>query len=134
MLNTMPSHNPYAAYRQTAAETATPERLLLMLFDGAIKFVRQAELAIQNKDLTAANGYLLKVQDIFTELIVTLDMEQGEVAKNLYRLYDFYRSETITANIKKDANRLQPVLEFLLAFREVWAEAAKQARLEQAHA
>lgn len=129
MLNAMPNGNPYAAYKQTAVETATPEKLLVMLFDGGIKFLHQAERALEEKDFAEANKYLIKVQDILAELMVTLDMNQGDVAANLYKLYEFYHHETMMANIKKDAARLQPVVEFFEIFRATWIEAARKARL-----
>lgn len=126
----MPNGNPYATYKQAAVETATPEKLLLMLYNGAIKFLHLAEKALDEKDYSASNQWLIKVQDIILELMNTLDMERGgEIAANLYQLYDFYLQETIQANLKKDAKRLTSVLEFFELFRETWLEAAKSARL-----
>ena len=130
MLNTMPNANAYASYKQASVETATPEKLLLMLFDGGIKFLNQGNLAIEKKDYSSAHKWLIKVQDILSELMVTLDMKKGgEIATNLYKLYDFYRNEVIKANISKDGELLLPVLEFFRLYRDMWAEAAKTARL-----
>jgi len=61
---------------------------------------------------------------------VSLDMDKGgEIAANLYKLYDFYRNEVIKANIAKDAELLPPVLEFLRLYRDMWAEVARTARI-----
>ena len=129
MVNMIPGSNPYQQYKKNAVETATPEKLLLMLFDAAIKFLIQGQMGIEQKNFEAANKSLLRVQDIFSELITSLDMEKGaELAENLQKLYDFYRSEVIQANISKDANRLGSVLEFLHLYRSVWAEAANISR------
>lgn len=130
MLNTMPNANAYANYKQASVETATPEKLLLMLLDGGIKFLNQGNLAIEKRDYSSANKWLVRVQDILFELMMTLDMEKGgEIASNLYKLYDFYRNEVIKANISKDAKLLQPVFDFLRLYREMWAEAARIARI-----
>lgn len=130
MINAMPNANAYAAYKQATVETATPERLLLMLFDGGIRFLNQGKQAIEKKDYPSAHKWLAKVQDILSELMVTLDMEKGgDIARNLYELYDFYRNEVVQANIKKNAQLLQPVLEFFRFYRDMWAEAARLVRI-----
>ncbi len=129
MQNTLPN-SPYSTYKQSSVETATPDKLLLMLFNGGIKFLHQGQRALAEKDLAGANEYLGKVQDILTELMTTLDMEQGgEIAANLYQLYDFYRRQTILANTKKDPALLDAVLEFFQTFKEIWAEAANKVRM-----
>ena len=130
MSNTSTASNPYSAYRQTSVATATPEKLLLMLYDGAIRFLRQARLAMEQQDLEATNKWLGKLQDIFVELNTSLDLDQGEIALNLRKLYEFYQSEVIIANVEKNVDRLQPVEEFLKLFREMWAEAAKKSSQE----
>jgi flagellar protein FliS len=130
MTNTSTASNPYSAYRQTSVATATPEKLLLMLYDGAIRFLRQARLAMEQQDLESTNKWLGKLQDIFVELNTSLDLDQGEIALNLRKLYEFYQNEVIIANVEKNVDRLQPVEEFLKLFREMWAEAAKKSSQE----
>lgn len=130
MQNGILNSNPYAKYKQTEMETSTPDKLLIMLFEGGIRFLTRAQSALQNKDYELANKWLLKIQDILSELMITLDMEQGgEIAVNLYELYDFYRNEVIEANLKKDPVRLEPVLEFFHLFRDTWVEVSKKARM-----
>lgn len=130
MLNSMPNANAYANYKQASVETATPEKLLLMLFDSGIKFLNLGKLAIEQKDYSLANKNFVKVQDILFELRVSLDMDKGgEIAANLYKLYDFYRNEVMKANITKDAELLPPVLEFFRLYRDMWTEAARSARI-----
>jgi len=125
----MPNSNSYANYKQAAVNTASPEKLLIMLFNGGIKFIHLAGQAIETKDYTTADKMLLRIQDILTELILTLDMKQGDIAENLRRLYEFYHREVVQTNLYKDAKRLGPVLEFFVLFRDTWVEAAKKARL-----
>lgn len=130
MLNLSQNQTPYQQYKRSAVETSTPEKLLLMLFDGAIRFINQGKVAISEKRFDDANTLLLKVQDIFSELMKTLDMEKGgDIAKNLIELYAFYQKEVIQANMKKDIARLEPVLEFFQTFRSAWAETANLARV-----
>lgn len=122
--------NPQSVYRQTAVETASPEKLLLMLYAGAVKFLRQAEMALEEKKYEEAHNCLTRVSDIIIELNVTLDLEKGgEIAVNLRRLYVFYFGEIAKANLKKDAAFLQPVILFFESFRDVWMEAARVTRM-----
>jgi len=130
MLNTMPNANVYANYKRASVDTATPEKLLHMLFDGGIRFLNLGKLAIEQKDYSSANKNFVKVQDILYELMVSLDMDKGgEIAANLYKLYDFYRNEVMKANITKDAELLPPVFEFLRLYRDMWTEAGRVARI-----
>ncbi|MGI6684009.1 MAG: flagellar export chaperone FliS [Bacillota bacterium] len=118
--------NPQAVYKQNAVETAPPEKLLIMLYSGAIKFLHQGQQGLREKNYEEAHNNLVKVQNIIMELSTTLNMEQGgEIAVNLRRLYDFYYQETVQANIKKDPALLDPVLEFFRIFRDVWIETAR---------
>ncbi len=116
-------NNPYAQYRQTSIETASPAKLLLMLFDGAIKFLNQAIEEIDKQDVEGANRYLQKAQDIVNELMINLDMNI-EISYNLYALYSYLYNRLIEANIKKDRTIAGEVLQFLEEFRETWAQAA----------
>ncbi|WP_088228628.1 flagellar export chaperone FliS [Desulfosporosinus sp. FKB] len=133
MPNTTTKNNPYSAYRQTSVATASPEKLLLMLYDGAIRFLNQARASMEQDDFEAANKWLGKLQDIFMELNMTLDMNQGEVAYNLRKLYEFYQKEVLMANVEKSIDRLQPVEDFLRTFRETWVEAIKIVNREHIH-
>ncbi|NLI94164.1 MAG: flagellar export chaperone FliS [Peptococcaceae bacterium] len=122
--------NPQAAYKQTAVETASPEKLLVMLYAGTVKFLHQAEKALEEKRYEDAHNSLMRVGDIITELNMTLNLnEGGEIAVNLRELYNFYFGEVVKANIKKDASYLKPVIDFFETFRDVWVETARIARM-----
>lgn len=117
---------PQAIYKQNAVETAPQEKLLIMLYSGAIKFLQQGQQGLREKDYEVAHNNLVKVQNIIMELNNTLNIEQGgEIAANLRKLYDFYYQETVQANIKKDPAILDPVLEFFRSFRDMWIETAR---------
>ncbi len=79
--------NSVNAYQQTAIQSTPPDKLLIMLYDAAIRFLNLAKDAMARQDFAKANTNLLKTQDIITELMVTLNMDY-EISKNLYRLYE----------------------------------------------
>lgn len=115
-------------YRKTQIDTARPEDLVLMLYDGALRFLGQAREAFERDDREAINNHLLRVQAIIGELLTTLDHERGgEIAKNLARLYLFFLDKLSAANVNKDpipVDEIRPLLEDL---RNTWAEAMKKA-------
>ncbi len=115
--------NPYAQYKENSVQTASPEKLILMLYDGAIKFLNQAKVAIDANNIQESNLYITKTQDVITELMIALNMDY-EIAHNLYNLYDYFNRRLIEANIKKDPEILAEVLNHILELRETWAEAA----------
>lgn len=119
-------NNPYAQYKQTAVETASPSRLLIMMFDGAIKFLNQSIDALENKDMENSNLYLQKTQDIVQELMVSLDMNI-EISHNLFNLYSYFYKRLIEANLKKDKAIIEEVLQFLKELRETWFQAINTA-------
>ncbi|MFY9177580.1 MAG: flagellar export chaperone FliS [Caldicoprobacterales bacterium] len=121
--------NPYDRYQQQSVMTASPGELTLMLYNGCIKFIKQAKLAIDEKDVEKAGNSLIRAQDIIQELMVTLD-PQYEISKNLYALYDYMYQRLIDANISKDKAPLDEVLELLADLRDTWVEVIKINRKE----
>ena len=117
------SNNPYAQYKQISVETASPAQLLIMLYDGAIKFLHQSIEAIESKDIEKANLYLWKTMEIIQELVISLDMKI-EISQNLYDLYDYYYRRLMEANLKKDRAIAEEVLQFMQELRDAWAQAA----------
>ena len=112
-------------YKSIQIETATPERLLLMLYDGAIRFLNVAVQAINDKQIETTHNNLLKAEAIIIELMSVLNFEVGgEIAKNLFSLYDFMYRHLVQANIKKDADMVLEVVDLLTDLRKTWAEAA----------
>lgn len=123
--------NPYKQYKQTAVETASPERLVIMLYDGAIRFLRQAKDAVEGNRIEEANSFIGRTQDIINEFIVTLDLSVGGIARNLFSLYDYWNRRLIEANLKKDPQILLEVLGQVEEMRETWAQAAIKYKEEQ---
>ncbi|SHE61561.1 flagellar protein FliS [Caldanaerobius fijiensis DSM 17918] len=124
-------NNPYQQYRTDAVMTASPEELTLMLYDGIIRFLNQAKEAILSRDMQTAHEKLIRVQDILNELNATLDRSY-DIASNLASIYDFMIRKTIEANIKKDVNIIDEVLEFARDLRNTWQQAMKIARKDSA--
>jgi len=120
-------NNPYKAYSNAQAMTATPEDLTLMLYNGALRFLTKGMAAIDEKNIEQANHNILKSQDIVLELMSTLKMEY-EVSKNLMALYDFMYRHLVEANLKKEKQHLQEVYELMEQLRDTWSEAMKIAR------
>lgn len=117
----------YRQYQQQQVFTAPPDKLLLMLFDGAIRFCKQAQKAIENKNIEESHRYLTKAQDIMVELMSSLNMEY-DFSNNLYSLYDYIYRQLVEANMKKEETILAQVLELLTELRQTWAEVAVKAR------
>lgn len=118
----LPKDNPYNQYRETQINTANQGKLIVMLYDGAIKFLN---IAIENmkspNTYDIANTNIIKAQDIVTELLLSLNMnEGGEVSQNLFNLYMYFKKQLLEANIQKDPAVLQPVMDNLKMLRDAW--------------
>lgn len=114
--------NPYMRYRQTQVETAGPLELIIMMYDGAIRFCNQAKMAIEEKNYFEANRLLQRVQAIVDELNFSLNMDAGEIAINLRKLYDFILEKLVEANIKKDTALIDQMVYLLSELRSSWAQ------------
>jgi flagellar protein FliS len=117
--------NPYAspqAYRESSVLTASPAQLIVMLYDGANRFLRQAEVAAGEGAWTHASDRIAKAEAIVDELLITLDLEAGEVAHRLQGIYVFCKRELIEARLHEDAQRISAVARLLGSLREAWAE------------
>lgn len=112
-------------YLQTTVQTASPQQLLLMLYDGAIRFVRQGTEAIKDQDFAVANTSFLRAQDIINEFIITID-RTSEVSENLIKLYEYFKMRLVEANMKKSTEPAEEVIGHLQELKETWMQAAKQ--------
>jgi flagellar secretion chaperone FliS len=115
----------YAApqsYQQNAVLTAPPGRLVVMLYDGAIRFLRRSAAALRAGDLARANTDLQRGEAIIDELLVTLNMEAGgEIAVQLRDVYLFSRRELGEARVARDAARIETVAALLGELRDGFA-------------
>jgi len=116
----------YQAYQKNKYQTASPHRLILMLYNGAIQFAGKAKEAILNKDIAETNSHIQKTQDIIYELISSLnEKEGGEIAANLKSLYFYMIDRLIEGNIKKQASAVEEVISMLQELRSAWEEIGK---------
>ncbi|MFD0696256.1 flagellar export chaperone FliS [Paenibacillus sp. GCM10027628] len=115
-------------YLHNTVQQASPAQLLLMLYDGAIRFCKLAVNELKKENYPAANNHLLKAQDIVRELTCTLNME-FPISENLYKLYDYFNHLLIQANVKKSEELVNEVLSYLIELKETWILASKQAQI-----
>lgn len=119
--------NPNEIYQRNQVTTARPEELTLMLYNGGIKFLQQARIAIDKKDIAKAHSHITRVQDIVTELMVTLNMDY-EISKTLLPLYEYMKRRLVEANMGKDQEIISEVEGMFQELRTAWAQAVKQAK------
>ena len=117
-------------YREIHLVSSTPEETVLMLYDGAIRFLKDAAKEIAEKNITAKIRLLEKVERILDYLQSCLDMEKGgEIAENLHRLYDYMLVRLTEANLYNDPAKIEEIATLLGTVREGWGgmcEAAKK--------
>lgn len=118
--------DPYNAYKQNLVNMAPKEQLLLKLLDGAVKYTKIARLAIEEKDIEKSHKELIRVQDIFLELMITMDKSAGKYMEDMYNVYEFIKNELIRANLKKDVNIIDSTLPLIEEVRDMWYEVDKK--------
>ena len=117
----MINSRPQDAYRRQDVMTAGPVDLIVMLYDGLKKNIVLGKRGIIKKDIAGAHKYLMKAQMILTELINSLDMNY-EISEELLDLYEFALRNLTEANMHKDAEPLDPVIEMVESIRDAWKE------------
>lgn len=118
--------NPWQSYRQVATRTASPGQLVLMLYEGAIRFLEAAQAGFRLEDPveynTTINNNILRAQDIIRELDFSLNVEQGgELAVQLRRLYDYFDRVLLDANLRKDPKGISEIIGRITVLRDAWA-------------
>jgi len=116
--------NPYEKYKENNVLTAGPGEITVMLFEGCVKFLKTAKIAIEEKDITNANNFLIKAQNIIMELMQSLNFAY-EISHSLFAHYEYIYRELIQVNIHKDAKRLEPIIQVMEEYSETWKEAVK---------
>jgi flagellar protein FliS len=131
LITTQPNNNAaYQQYQTNMINTASPQELTLMLYNGLIKFLNLSIQGMEEKNIEKANNYILRSQDIIEEFMRTLDMNY-EVSNGMFALYDFMNNRLIEANIKKDKAIVEEVRGFAEDLRDTWAQAMKLAKKTQ---
>ncbi|MGH4125772.1 MAG: flagellar export chaperone FliS [Clostridium sp.] len=118
--------NAFNTYKNNSVNFASKEQLLLMLVDGAVKFSKIGRQAILDKDAKKAHENIVKTQNIFYELMATLDVAKGgEWAESLMKVYDFIVRRLTDANIKKSEEIMNEIIPLIDDVRDTWNEAYK---------
>ena len=123
--------NAYNAYQKTNINTASQGRLVVLLYEGAVKHLNAAlgmfetDGTIKPKNIEAFANHIQKAQAIIAELQVSLDMDKGgDIARNLMSLYLFFNEELVSANINHDKNKLEFVLKMMKELADSWRQIA----------
>jgi flagellar secretion chaperone FliS len=125
--------NSVSAYKETSVRTASGGKMIIMLYDGAIRQIDTAVEHIESgtKQLDLVNTAVLKAQDIITELMVSLDFDKGgEIAPRLFGLYRFFNEQLMEGNLKKDAEPLRLVRGMMSELRSAWVQIASTTNVE----
>ncbi len=115
----------YAAYKQVQADTAGPVQLIIMLHEGAIRFLRQAEAGLADGDNETASNSIIRAQMIIEELNVSLDRKRTALAEPLDGLYTFMLKHLGEANMQKNRQVLVEVVELLEELLGAWRGAQR---------
>jgi flagellar protein FliS len=113
-----------AAYKESSVLTAPPERLVVMLYDGAMRFLAQSAAAMRRDDIAASHDRLQRGEAIVSELNATLDMSAGEIAERLRAIYTFCRRHLTEARLERNPEKVETVIRLLGELREAWAQIA----------
>lgn len=119
--------NPYQQYKQNSIISADKGDLTLLLYDGAVKSIKQGIKFIEEKKIQDVHNSIIKAQEIITYLSETLNMEY-EISGNLYSLYEYINRRLFEANMKKDKYILNEALGLVADLRDTWREAVKIAK------
>lgn len=117
--------NAAARYKAVQTTTASPAQLVVMLYDGVIRFAREAEEAFAKKDRARVGDGIGRGQAVIDELIATLDDAHApELAENLVAVYGFCKRRFFDANLGNDPKALQDIVETMTPIRDAWATVA----------
>ncbi len=134
----MSYQRPWNSYRQISAHTASPGQLVLMLYDGALRFLEKSLVGFEMDDPIefnqTINNNLLRAQSIISELSSTLNLEQGgELAHTLRRLYSYMDDRLMESNLAKTPEGIRDTLRRLTILRDAWQEMLQRRTVESAH-
>lgn len=129
----MKATNPLKVYKETQIKTANQGKLIIMLYEGAIKNLNLAleSLKAKHQKFDYVSNCIMKTQDILAELMVSLNLNKGgEIARNLFSLYIFMNRQLLSANLKKESKPLEEVKRMLTELRDAWKEIAGKTDVE----
>jgi len=123
--------NTTRSYQNANISTADRGKLIIMIYDHCIRWCRLALEAMAKGDVAARTKAIFKVQDGLTELTCALDYEKGgDIAKNLFRLYDFYSRHLTEANMRNLPENVAAVQKMMEDLRSAWEQAIRNVRTQ----
>jgi flagellar protein FliS len=125
--------NSISAYKETTVRTASGGKMIIMLYDEALKQIDYAAKAIDSgsRKFDEINNSILKAQDIITELMVSLDFEKGgDIAPALFGLYRYFNDQLMEGNLNKDTGPLRSVQRMMNDLRGAWAQVIGTTKVE----
>lgn len=126
----MSVNKAYKTYQNNSVNTASGGELTLMLYNGCMKFIKQAIKDVDAKNYESKNINIQKAQNIIRELLITLD-PQVELSKQFQPLYEYMLTQLMTANMENDSEKLAEVLELVTSFRDTWKQVLITHRKQQ---
>jgi flagellar protein FliS len=128
--------NPYAtvkqAYTEASVLTASREQLVVMLYDGAVRFLRQSSEQMRAGNRETARSRMRAAEAIIDELNWTLDMSYGDIPRDLRRIYLFCKRQLVRANLEQEPARIDGVGRLLGELRDAWAQIAERSEQQLA--
>ena len=116
----------FEQYQRVQTQTASPGQLVVLLYQGCVRFIGRARAAMAAEDYDTSRLNLLRAQDIVAELMSSLNLEAGDVAGNLLRLYEYMHRRLVQANIRRDHAAAAEVEALIRSLLPAWEEAARQ--------
>lgn len=120
--------NGYNIYKSNSVTYASKEQLLLMLVEGAVKFAKRGRQAIVEKDIKTAHDSFTRAQDIFIELMVSLDRTQGDWTNDLYDVYGFIKDKLVQANMSKKLEVIDEIIPLIEDVNNLWQDVYKESK------
>ena len=127
----MALNNAYDQYKENSIYTASPEELTFMLYNGLVKFLMQAQMSVNEKNIEKANNCIIKAQNIINEFRCSLEMKY-DISVQLDAMYEYMNRRLVDANIKKDVEIIEEVLGYARELRNTWEQAMKIAKTQTA--
>ena len=121
----MNGHEQVKKYRELEIKTSSSQGLILLLYNGVIRFLNEAKAKIEEKNWEEANKFLIKGQKVISELMVSLNLKIGDFTKDWYSLYAYMHQRLIEANLKKEVEPIEEVLELIIPLRNSWIQIMK---------
>jgi flagellar protein FliS len=116
----------YGLYLRTNIETASPEKLVVMLYDGLLRFLNQACIKIREKKIEESHYFLIRSQNIVNELTMSLKQDGSEMARNLSGLYTYIHQQLVMANLTKNEATVKEIVDLVRPLRDAWQQALTQ--------